>query len=298
MDCGWSGSTKAEGGRTRAAVVRAAMDGDLAAFERLVRCYQAHVWRFLRHLLGDAALAEDVTQETFLRLYQRLPTFAAAPVLLLAVPDRPQRRVDALRAARRRDRLLAALPPPRPGRPPTPGSRRWRPWPASAPGRAGTLADCRRGGRRRPGRAAEVAVTTAGARAAGITRTGTCCSPTAATGTRSPARCAARCRRGSRSGCAAPGRRRSSGPGRGPAPGDGQGALRRVRLAQGGADAYAQDPALWRPAWPRPGCRSSAGSAATGPCSVPWPGPWASCASATWPGWSTPRPTPAAGTRG
>ncbi|HEV2920557.1 MAG TPA: sigma factor, partial [Actinomycetota bacterium] len=58
------------------AVVQAAMDGDLAAFERLVRSYQAHVWRFLRHLLGDAALAEDVTQETFLRLYQRLPTFA------------------------------------------------------------------------------------------------------------------------------------------------------------------------------------------------------------------------------
>ena len=77
MDCGWSGSTK--GPRVEEpepAVVRAAMDGDLAAFERLVRCYQAHVWRFLRHLLGDAALAEDVTQETFLRLYRRLPTFA------------------------------------------------------------------------------------------------------------------------------------------------------------------------------------------------------------------------------
>jgi RNA polymerase sigma-70 factor, ECF subfamily len=54
------------------AVVQAAMDGDLAAFERLVRSYQAHVWRFLRHLLGDAALAEDVTQETFLRALRRI----------------------------------------------------------------------------------------------------------------------------------------------------------------------------------------------------------------------------------
>lgn len=101
------------------AVVRAAMDGDLAAFERLVRGYQAHVWRFLRHLLGDAALAEDVTQETFLRLYQRLPTFAGRSKFSTWV-FRVARNagVDALRAARRQDRLLAALPPPPPGLPP------------------------------------------------------------------------------------------------------------------------------------------------------------------------------------
>ena len=92
------------------AVVQAAMDGDLAAFERLVRSYQAHVWRFLRHLLGDAALAEDVTQETFLRLYQRLPTFAGRSRFSTWV-FRVARNagVDALRAARRHDRLLAAL---------------------------------------------------------------------------------------------------------------------------------------------------------------------------------------------
>jgi RNA polymerase sigma-70 factor, ECF subfamily len=101
------------------AVVRAAMDGDLAAFERLVRCYQAHVWRFLRHLLGDAALAEDVTQETFLRLYQRLPGFAGRSKFSTWVFRIARNAgVDALRAARRHDRLLAALPPPPPGPPP------------------------------------------------------------------------------------------------------------------------------------------------------------------------------------
>jgi RNA polymerase sigma-70 factor, ECF subfamily len=104
------------------AVVQAAMDGDLAAFERLVRIYQAHVWRFLRHLLGDAALAEDVTQETFLRLYQRLPTFAGRSRFSTWV-FRVARNagVDALRAARRHDRLLATLPPPPPG--PAPEAR-------------------------------------------------------------------------------------------------------------------------------------------------------------------------------
>jgi len=97
------------------AVVRAAMAGDLAAFERLVRCYQAHVWRFLRHLLGDDALAEDVTQETFLRLYQRLPTFSWRSKFSTWV-FRVARNagIDALRSRRRHDRLLEALPAPRP----------------------------------------------------------------------------------------------------------------------------------------------------------------------------------------
>jgi RNA polymerase sigma-70 factor, ECF subfamily len=123
LDCGWSESTK--GPRVEEpepAVVRAAMDGDLAAFERLVRCYQAHVWRFLRHLLGDAALAEDVTQETFLRLYRRLPTFAGRSAFSTWVFRIARNAgVDALRAARRHERLLAELPPPPPG--PAPDAR-------------------------------------------------------------------------------------------------------------------------------------------------------------------------------
>ncbi|HEY6415185.1 MAG TPA: sigma factor, partial [Acidimicrobiales bacterium] len=57
------------------ALIRAAGAGDLAAFEQLVRAYQEPVWRFLRRLLGDAGVAEDVAQETFLRVFRRLPTF-------------------------------------------------------------------------------------------------------------------------------------------------------------------------------------------------------------------------------
>ena len=56
-------------------VVRAAAAGDVRAFETLVRTYQAPVWRFLRRLLGDDGLAEDVTQETFVRVHQKLRTF-------------------------------------------------------------------------------------------------------------------------------------------------------------------------------------------------------------------------------
>ena len=57
-------------------LVRAAAEGDLDAFDALVRLYQQPVWRFLCHLVADPALAEDLAQETFLRAYRNLGTFA------------------------------------------------------------------------------------------------------------------------------------------------------------------------------------------------------------------------------
>jgi RNA polymerase sigma-70 factor (ECF subfamily) len=57
-------------------LIRAAMAGDVGAFEQIVRLHQQSVWRYLRRLLGDPGAAEDVAQETFLRVYRRLPTYA------------------------------------------------------------------------------------------------------------------------------------------------------------------------------------------------------------------------------
>lgn len=56
-------------------VVRRAAAGDVAAFDVLVRTYQEPVWRFLRHLVTDSSLAEDLAQETFLRAFTRLDGF-------------------------------------------------------------------------------------------------------------------------------------------------------------------------------------------------------------------------------
>lgn len=58
------------------AVVRAAAAGDLDAFELLVRTYEEPLWRFLRGLVTDPDLAEDLAQETFLRVHRKLGTFA------------------------------------------------------------------------------------------------------------------------------------------------------------------------------------------------------------------------------
>ena len=49
--------------------------GDLDAFEDLVRAYQADVWRFAYHLTRDRSLAEDVTQEAFLRAFRFFKSF-------------------------------------------------------------------------------------------------------------------------------------------------------------------------------------------------------------------------------
>lgn len=57
-----------------AADVVAAASGDIAAFERLMRTMQGPVWRYVVHLVGDHALAEDISQEVFLRVHRKLHT--------------------------------------------------------------------------------------------------------------------------------------------------------------------------------------------------------------------------------
>jgi RNA polymerase sigma-70 factor (ECF subfamily) len=93
--------------------VRAAAGGDTGAFEELVRAYQAEVWRFLRHLLGDPQLAEDVTQETFLRVFVRLCTFQYRSRFSTWVFQVARNAgVDALRSRARQERLARMAPVP------------------------------------------------------------------------------------------------------------------------------------------------------------------------------------------
>jgi RNA polymerase sigma-70 factor, ECF subfamily len=95
------------------ALIRAAAAGDLGAFESLVRAYQEPVWRFLRRLLGDAGVAEDVAQETFLRVFRRLPTFAfEAKFSTWVFQIARNAGVDELRSVRRRIRLASLTRPP------------------------------------------------------------------------------------------------------------------------------------------------------------------------------------------
>jgi RNA polymerase sigma-70 factor, ECF subfamily len=55
--------------------VRAALGGDLRAFERLVERHRDVVFRVIARLLDDDAEAEDLTQDTFLRAFHRLERY-------------------------------------------------------------------------------------------------------------------------------------------------------------------------------------------------------------------------------
>jgi RNA polymerase sigma-70 factor, ECF subfamily len=56
-------------------VVRAAQNGSIAAFEKLVRRYQGEVWRLSMQLLRNETLADDVTQDAFVRAFRFLPRY-------------------------------------------------------------------------------------------------------------------------------------------------------------------------------------------------------------------------------
>lgn len=64
-----------------AATIAAGRAGDAGAFEAIVEEYQPRLYRFLYGLVGDAELARDLTQDTFLAAYRALP--ATSPDLNL-----------------------------------------------------------------------------------------------------------------------------------------------------------------------------------------------------------------------
>ena len=57
----------AAGDPTDVELVRAYRSGDIEAFEELHRRYVASIYRLVRRKLGDALLAEDIAQETFMK---------------------------------------------------------------------------------------------------------------------------------------------------------------------------------------------------------------------------------------
>ncbi len=56
------------------ALIQRTLSGDENAFASLVRKYQQQVHAFARRKIGDFQIAEDITQETFLQVYQKLET--------------------------------------------------------------------------------------------------------------------------------------------------------------------------------------------------------------------------------
>jgi RNA polymerase sigma-70 factor (ECF subfamily) len=92
------------------ALLRKAQHGDERAFATIVRTYEQPVYNYVLRLVGDRALAEDLTQEVFLRVYQGLPGFSLRSRFTTWLFQVTKNRVlDELRAIERRPRAVIAL---------------------------------------------------------------------------------------------------------------------------------------------------------------------------------------------
>jgi RNA polymerase sigma-70 factor, ECF subfamily len=91
-------------------VLRKAQRGDERAFSIIVRTYEVPVFNYVMRLVGDRALAEDLTQEVFLRVFQGLPKFSLRSKFTTWLFQVTKNRVlDELRVSERRPRSLVAL---------------------------------------------------------------------------------------------------------------------------------------------------------------------------------------------
>jgi RNA polymerase sigma-70 factor (ECF subfamily) len=91
-------------------VLRKAQRGDERAFTLIVRAYETPVYNYVVRLVGDRVLAEDLTQEVFLRVFQGLPKFSLRSKFTTWLFQVTKNRVlDELRASERRPRLSVAL---------------------------------------------------------------------------------------------------------------------------------------------------------------------------------------------
>jgi len=92
-------------------VLRKAQRGDERAFSLILRAYETPVFNYVLRLVGgDRSLAEDLTQEVFLRVFQGLPKFSLRCKFTTWLFQVTKNRVlDELRASERRPRALVAL---------------------------------------------------------------------------------------------------------------------------------------------------------------------------------------------
>lgn len=91
-------------------VLRKAQRGDERAFSIIVRTYEQPVYNYILRLTGDRALAEDLTQEVFLRVFQGLGGFSLRSRFTTWLFQVAKNRVlDEFRALERRPRALVTL---------------------------------------------------------------------------------------------------------------------------------------------------------------------------------------------
>ena len=83
--------------------LRKAQRGDERAFGELLRAYEAPVFNYILRMIGERTLAEDLTQDVFLRVHHALPAFSLRSRFTTWLFQVAKNRVlDELRARERR----------------------------------------------------------------------------------------------------------------------------------------------------------------------------------------------------
>jgi RNA polymerase sigma-70 factor, ECF subfamily len=91
-------------------VLRRAQRGDERAFATIVRQYEKPIFNYVLRLTGDRGVAEELTQEVFMRVFQGLPRFSLRCKFTTWLFQVTKNRVlDELRARERRPRANVTL---------------------------------------------------------------------------------------------------------------------------------------------------------------------------------------------
>jgi len=91
-------------------VLRRAQRGDERAFALILRAYEKPIYNYVYRLLGDRQLAEDLTQEVFVRVFQALPRFSLRCKFTTWLFQVTKNRVlDEMRARERRPQSVIAI---------------------------------------------------------------------------------------------------------------------------------------------------------------------------------------------
>jgi RNA polymerase sigma-70 factor (ECF subfamily) len=91
-------------------VLRRAQRGDERAFAVILRAYETPIFNYVYRIVGDRQLAEDLTQDVFVRVFQALPRFSLRCKFTTWLFQVTKNRVlDELRARERRPHSVLAI---------------------------------------------------------------------------------------------------------------------------------------------------------------------------------------------
>jgi RNA polymerase sigma-70 factor (ECF subfamily) len=91
-------------------LLRKAQRGDERAFAAILRAYETPIFNYVYRIVGDRALAEDLTQEVFVRVFQALPRFSLRCKFTTWLFQVTKNRVlDELRARERRPQAVVSI---------------------------------------------------------------------------------------------------------------------------------------------------------------------------------------------